>query len=482
MSSATIVWLRNDLRIQDNPALYKAVKLGHPIIPVYIWSPEEDGEHEAGGATKWWLHQSLESLKRDLDKIGLGLVIKRNKAALGALQELIEETKARRVFWNRRYEPHNIEIDKRIKSSLKSDDIEVESFYGNLLFEPWEVSTNSGTPYKVFTPFWRACNSLPEPKGPCEIESKAKPFKGKIQSIPLKELRLEPKIKWAEEIRSFWTPGEAGARKRMDAFFESAVYSYNDERNRPDHDGVSYLSPHLHFGEISPRQILYRAKQSLEEQSSKDDKKAVQVYLSEIGWREFAHHIMYHFPDTLTEPLRDNFNNFPWRDDNLQYLKAWQKGLTGFPIVDAGMRQLWAIGWMHNRVRMIVASFLTKDLLISWKLGAEWFWDTLVDADLASNTFGWQWTAGCGADAAPFFRIFNPILQGKKFDPEGDYVRQWVPELKNLPNKWIHEPWTASPEVLESAGINLGETYPNPIVDHGLARNKALEIYQSIKS
>ena len=283
-------------------------------------------------------------------------------------------------------------------------------------------------------------------------------------------------------MRKFWQPGEEGARLCLTKFFKKSIYSYQDERNRPDHEGVSYLSPHLHFGEISPRQIWYQARQCLAGNPSQKEAKSVQVFLSEIGWREFAHHILYHFPDTIEKPLRDNFNQFPWTEGEQEKLTAWQKGQTGYPIVDAGMRQLWELGWMHNRVRMIVASFLTKDLLISWKQGADWFYDTLVDADLASNTFGWQWTAGCGADAAPFFRIFNPVLQGKKFDPDGDYVRKWVPELKGLSGDKIHEPWSVKPQELEKAGIILGVTYPSPIVDHGMARNRALDLFQSIKS
>lgn len=481
MSNPTIVLVRNDLRLADNPALLAAARRGAPTIPVYIYSPQEDGEWSFGGATKWWLHQSLTAFSKSLKEIGAELLVLKDESTLDCLEKLLKKTGAEAVYWNRRYEPHSIEIDKSLKTRLKEVDVEVRSFPGNLIFEPWTISTGSGTPYKVYTPYWKACLEAETPAPPLSPPESLKPFEGTLEGLQIEDLELEPKIDWASGMESFWEPGESGAEKRLRQFIDSALFTYKEDRNLPYQDGVSYLSPYLHFGEISPRQIWQQVKEALDKTDSNTKKENARVYLKEIVWREFAHHILYHFPATLEEPLRENFEKFPWESNHKDLYKAWCKGKTGYPIVDAGMRQLWTTGWMHNRVRMIVASFLTKDLLISWQDGAKWFWDTLVDADLASNTFGWQWTAGCGADAAPFFRIFNPVLQGKKFDPDGTYVREWVPELKHAPAKWIHEPWEASTEELERAGITIGVDYPEPVVNHGEARKKALDIYASIK-
>ncbi len=485
MSKATIVLFRNDLRLEDNPALCAAIARGAPVIPVFIWSPEEDGPWSPGGASRWWLHHSLSALRKELESIGLKLIILRHESSLTAIEKLIERCGADCVYWNRRYEPLLIDIDKNNKISLKNQELEVKSFPGNLIFEPWTIATAGGTAYKVYTPYWRACREAAEEsvKPPLKKPERAPGFASDLSGLSLEELDLlpDPKIDWAKGMRAFWKPGEAGARTRLKTFLTKGISEYQTERDRPDHDGVSYLSPHLHFGEISPRFVWQEVQDAVRHSTSEKKKKNAEVYLKEVVWREFAHHVLYHFPGTVEEPLRESFRDFPWSAKDRELFRSWKKGNTGYPIVDAGMRQLWTTGWMHNRVRMIVASFLTKDLLISWRDGADWFWDTLVDADLASNTFGWQWTAGCGADAAPFFRIFNPVLQGKRFDPRGDYVRTYVPELKNAPDKWIHEPWNANPEDLAACGIELGKTYPYPIVDHGQARKKALAIFSEIK-
>ena len=356
-----------------------------------------------------------------------------------------------------------------MKAALRAAGLRADSHPGALLHEPWTVRTKTGGPFQVFTPFWRRCLSLPDPPPPAAAPDALPPPARWPESRTLGELALLPEIDWAAGFRSHWEPGSAGAQARLRQFLDQALAAYTTQRDRPDLAGTSRLSAHLHFGEITPRQIWHAART----QAGPLPGWRQSQFLAEVGWREFAHHLLYHFPATPREPLRAQFTRFPWRDDPAA-LRSWQRGLTGYPIVDAGMRELWVTGWMHNRVRMIVASFLIKDLLIDWQAGARWFWDTLVDADLASNTQGWQWVAGCGADAAPYFRIFNPVLQGRRFDPDGAYVRRWVPELARLPADCIHEPWTAPGAVLAQAGVRLGEEYPHPIVDHGQAREAAL--------
>lgn len=476
--SVGIVWLRFDLRLSDNLALHEAVSKCDFVVPLYIWSEtESENAHWApGAATKWWLHQSLKALGEQLVNVGSELII-RAGVSLKVLQDVIEETGADKIFWNRRFDPAGRKVDEELQKKLENDGVSVHAFNSNLLHDPDLVLTKSGTPFKVFTPFWKNFTENIEPEVP-KGKNKKIPFpKKKLKSIKLDELGLEPKIDWASGFRDYFEPGEIGAHKRLREFLKDGINHYATGRNLPNEDGVSMLSPYLHFGEISPRQIWHEV---LGADIKPSHRKDAQTYLKEIGWREFAHHVLYHFPHTCDKPLRTQFAKFPWAQSK-KNLELWQKGKTGYPIVDAGMRQLWHTGWMHNRVRMIVASFLTKDLLISWKDGAEWFWDTLVDADLANNTLGWQWAGGCGADAAPYFRIFNPELQGEKFDPHGEYVRQWVPELKRLESKFIHNPSKAPPLVLHAAGIELGETYPKPMIDHSAARKRALEALASIK-
>jgi deoxyribodipyrimidine photo-lyase len=389
------------------------------------------------------------------------------------------ETGATAVLWNRRYEPAIRDRDAKVEAALRADGLQVESFNAALLHEPWTIQNQSGRPFQVFTPFWRHCLSHPDPP---EVQPETQHLSAPAKwpsSLALGELALEPRINWADGLRAAWQPGEAGAKTNLRLFVANGFADYSEQRDRPDLAGTSRLSPHLHFGEISPRQIW----RSLKRMAAKRGLSLVQwrgsQFLAELGWREFSHHLLYHFPRTPTEPLRSPFRKFPWRKASA-CLKAWQRGCTGFPIVDAGMRELWSTGWMHNRVRMIVASFLVKDLLISWQEGARWFWDTLVDADLAQNTLGWQWVAGCGADAAPFFRVFNPVTQGASFDPAGVYIRRWCPELARLPAKWIHRPHQAPPAVLRAAAVELGRDYPQPIVSHAIAREVALEAYRRI--
>ena len=446
MSGPTIVWFRHDLRLDDHPALAAAAARGS-VVPVFIWAPEEERPWEPGAASRWWLHQSLERLAAALAKAGTPLVIRRGPS-LDALRTVAKECAATHVVWNRRYEPAVIARDTALKQALTAAGLVAESFNGSLLFEPMRVATKEGKPYQVFTPFWRALLAKEEPAEPVAAPRRLRGLEQALQSLEIESLGLLPTIDWAATMRETWTPGEVGAGARLEAFLEKALSGYATGRDRPDRAGTSSLSPYLHFGEISPRRVWHGVRAAVGgKPAAQITTGGAEAYLRELGWREFANHLLYHFPHTADAPLRADYARFPWVNDPVG-LRAWQTGRTGFPIVDAGMRQLWATGWMHNRVRMIVASFLVKDLRVSWLEGARWFWDTLVDADLAANTLGWQWAAGCGADAAPYFRIFNPTSQQEKFDPDGGYVARWV-------------------------GDDRG--YPEPIVDHAEARKRALE-------
>ncbi len=473
-----LVWFRNDLRTDDNPALHAAQETGAPVIPVFIL---DDGmPHAAGGASKWWLHHSLASLAAALENAGTKLILRRGDSA-EVLKKLVEDTNAAHVFWNRRYFPKHLETDKALKGEMKGAGVNVETFNGSLLREPWEVKTGSGGPYRVFTPFWKTLKEIGPARAQLWPNSRkiAGPQKNP-KSDKLSDWGLLPtKPNWANEIAQNWTPGEQGARDRLNHFLNNNIDDYSAGRDRPDKEFTSKLSPHLAFGEISPLQIWTATYDKMAGGNISDE--AAMKFLSEVAWREFSYSLLFFNENLPEKPLRENFADYPWRDDP-EGLKAWQLGLTGYPIVDAGMRQLWRTGWMHNRVRMIVASFLIKDQLIPWQEGAAWFWDTLVDADLANNSASWQWVAGCGADASPYFRIFNPVTQGGKFDPDGDYVREFLPELKKLPKKYIHAPWKAPEDVLQAADIKLGKTYPFPIIDHAMARERALEGYNEIRS
>ncbi len=485
MAAATIVWFRQDLRVTDHPALVAAVRRG-AVIPTFIWAQEEEGRWAPGGASRWWLHHSLASVSEQLKQLGSRLIIRRGPTQQ-ALDELIEQTGASAVHWHRRYEPAVIERDTHVKASLIKRGVHAESFNGSLLYEPWTIATGEGKPYQVFTPFWKKCLAAEVDHQPLPAPTDLPSPADWPRSVPLDELELLPRIPWDRGFYDAWEVGAAAAEKRLETFIAGSIDQYGADRDRADLDGTSRLAPHLHFGEISPRQIWAAVR--LARPGQGDSKKiarggsatGAEVFLKEVGWREFAHHLLYHFPHTPELPLRENFRKFPWRCSAAD-LRRWQRGQTGYPIVDAAMRQLWATGIMHNRARMVVASFLVKDLRLSWLGGAEWFWDALVCADLANNTLGWQWTAGCGADAAPYFRVFNPMLQSVKCDPEGQYVRRWVPELAKLPTKWIHQPWEAPEEVLASAAVALGVNYPRPMVDHFEAKDAALAAFEKLKN
>ena len=485
MPSTAIVWLRRDLRVSDQPALRHAVDHHDHVVPVFVFAPDEEAPWAPGAASRWWLHHSLTALADKLAKLGSPLVIRQGKS-LATLRALAKETGASAIYWNRLYEPAVIARDAKIKEALREDGFVAESCNGALLFEPWELKTGAGDPYRVYSPFFRAAEArfdtlrapLPAPR------KLAAPAKA-LASDTIESLELLPRIAWDGGFYEHWQPGEAGAHRRLEAFAEKPIARYKDLRDQPALDqAVSGLSPHLHFGEISPHQCYVRAKQAEGELSSAGAHANIAHFVKELFWREFSHHLLFHFPHTPDAPMYEKFAALPWRKakDYAADLAAWQRGRTGIPIVDAGMRQLWVTGSMHNRVRMIVASLLTKNLLIPWQEGARWFWDTLVDASLPQNTLGWQWSAGCGADAAPYFRIFNPVLQGEKFDAEGAYVRQWVPELAKVPDKFIHRVWEAPGEVRRAAGLGLDSVYAKPIIDLMSTRDRALAAYDQIKT
>ncbi|MBL8628882.1 MAG: deoxyribodipyrimidine photo-lyase [Rhodospirillaceae bacterium] len=471
MTSPVIVWFRQDLRLSDNPALTAAIATGRPVVLLYIL--DTSTPWPLGGASRWWLHGSLAALGTGCAKANATLTLRRGDAAK-VLRDVIMESSAREVFWNRCYEPAAIARDTAIKAKLKADGIEVQSFNSALLFEPWELKTQSGTPFKVFTPFHKAALNAPPPRKPLATPKKIASLE-RLASDNLADWGLLPtKPDWAGGFRKTWHPGESGAKTRLVDFLDERVNHYAKGRDVPAEELTSRLSPHLHFGEISPHQVWSAAL-------SQEQNNGTATFLKELVWREFAHHLLYHFPSLPDAPLRLEFAAFPWKSD-AKVLKAWQRGQTGYPIVDAGLRELWATGWMHNRVRMIVASVLVKHLLQPWQAGAAWFWDTLVDADLANNAASWQWVAGCGTDAAPYFRVFNPVLQGEKFDGNGAYVRRWVPEIGTLPDKWLHKPWEAPDSVLDDAGIKLGRTYPKPVIALDAGRARALAAFKQLKS
>lgn len=445
-----IVWLRNDLRLDDNQALYAAVKSGRPIILCYIWSEEDEKPYLPGSASRAWLHDSLLEFNQSVKD---RLIIRKGKY-IEELEKLVNETQSASIFWNRRYEPHMIAKDQEIMQALKERSINVETFAGNVLIEPWEVASKQNRPFQVFTAFYKTCRDLVSVE-PLDVPNKIYFYPCAVAKLKVEALSL---LSYGSSL-DIWTPGESGARKRFDLFIENILADYQHSRDMPFLDGTSKLSPHLHFGEISVRRIYKLLS-----------KKSAEAFIRELFWREFAIHLLYHFPKTPEQPLKAQFERFPWRKDPEQLI-CWQQGVTGYPIVDAGMRELAATGWMHNRVRMIVGSFLVKHLLISWKQGEAWFWDKLFDADLANNTLGWQWVGGCGADAAPYFRIFNPVLQGQKFDPDGTYVKKWLPELKSLPVDLVHTPWKV--RSLE---------YHQPIVDLDFGRMRALEAFAEMKN
>lgn len=473
-----LYWVRNDLRLTDNPALTAAVASGRPVVPVFIWSPEEEGDWVPGTATRVWLERSLAALGKGYTRRGSRLLLRRGDGP-SVLRDLCAELGATTVHASQRYEPDALRQEVRVRAMLQEAGIELKVFDGSLLNAPDSIQTLSGEPYKVFTPYYNACLKRGESSEPHPAPEKIPAPPKWPTSDTLATLELSPEHPWVEDMMHYWEVGEEAAHARLAAFVESPVEDYPEDRDRPGVAGTSTLSPYLHFGELSPRQICHAL--STYGGAGEDSSPARTSYIRQLYWRDFAHHLLYHFPDTTDEPLKPMFAPFPWVEDK-EALRRWQRGQTGYPFVDAGMRELWATGWMHNRVRMVVASFLIKDLRIHWREGAAWFWDTLVDADLANNTLGWQWVAGCGADASPYFRVFNPMTQGKKFDSHGDYVRRWVPELAEVPDKYIHVPWEMAPIELAACGVQLGRDYPHPMVDHAEARKTALAIYDELKS
>jgi len=471
----TLVWLRRDLRLADHPALAFAAQRGR-VVPVYILEESEGDPWPMGGAMRWWLHHTLTDLAERFEKLGVPLVLRRGDP-LKILSALVQEAGADCVVFSRRTDALGRTVDAAVEKALVAAGVEVKSFNASLLFESWDISTKAGGPFKVYTPFSKACFAatvgLPVP-APKKMVGVAGLSSDRLQDFSL----LPTHPDWGGMLQAHWKAGEASALKRLGQFIDTGLASYKTMRDRPDQEGTSCLSPYLAVGAIGPRQIWHAVQNAMA--SRQGIAAGAEVFLKELLWREFSHHLLYYFPHLPEKPLAPAFAQMKWRRSKAD-LAAWQKGMTGYPIVDAGMRQLWQTGWMHNRVRMIVASFLIKDLLIPWQQGEAWFWDTLIDSDMASNAASWQWVAGCGADAAPFFRVFNPVLQGKKFDPDGAYVRRFVPELSGLQGPALHAPWLLSHEALAQAGVTLGKTYPTPIVDHAAARQRVLAAFRGLR-
>ena len=472
-----IYWIRNDLRLADNPTLTAALAKG-PVVPVFIWAPEEAGAWAPGAATRAWLAQSLTVLGEAYARRGSRLLIRSGETG-AILQSICAETGATAVYASCCYEPQGLRQEAAVRDELRAAGIDLKVYNTSLLNAPDAIANQAGEPYKVFTPYYKACLNRDTPGLPYPAPERIPAPAHWPAPEPLDALSLAPDHPWVGKILRHWAIGEDAAADKLAAFAEETVADYPVGRDLPGITGTSTLSPYLHFGEISPRQVWHAL--SAYRGGSEASIPANEAYLRQLYWREFAHHLLYYFPDTPEEPLKKMFAPFPWVRDP-EALQKWQRGQTGYPFVDAGMRELWETGWMHNRVRMVVASFLVKDLRIHWGEGAAWFWDTLFDADLANNTLGWQWVAGCGADAAPYFRVFNPVTQGKKFDPDGAYVRRWVPELAKVPEKYLHGPWAMPPIELAACGVRLGKDYPHPMVDHADARNTALAIYSELKS
>ncbi|CAM2764593.1 cryptochrome/photolyase family protein [Legionella worsleiensis] len=467
--STALIWFRQDLRLTDNPAFFAACTQHTHVIPIYIL---DDKNSVLGEAQAWWLHHSLKALSHSLNTQGQLKLILRKGNPMDVLADLRSQITIDAIYWNRCYEPDTIERDKRIKAKLQESGIDVHSFNGSLFNEPWTFNNKNGEFFKVFTPYWKTCRQQLISK-PAQVVTHY-PAAIEIASDVLDDWNLLPRLNWASQFPEFWTPGEEGALKKLEHFISHQINGYKINRDFPEKKATSYLSPHLHFGEISPWTILRAVEHAKTDPHS--NLAGAEHFLSELGWREFSYYLLYHVPTLPYQNFKSEFDAFPWHND-AALLKQWQQGKTGYPIIDAGMRELWATGYMHNRVRMIVASFLTKGLFIDWRVGADWFLDTLVDADLANNSASWQWVAGCGADAAPYFRIFNPVLQSQKFDPQGAYIRRWVPELASLNNDIIHAPWESENAPLIYRKIN----YPKPIIKHNEARTKALDYYEQIK-
>lgn len=463
----TLVWFRDDLRLADNPALDAAIERGRPLAFLYILDEASDGIRPLGSASRWWLHHSLERLSEALASHGHALSLRRGKAA-EIVPRMAEELGCGTIVWNRRYRRPERDVDSAIKAQLRADGRIASSFHANLLFEPWTIRTGADQPFRVFTPFWKSCRSRPEPRPPLPTPMHW-PAAVELQGDRLDDWNLLPsRPDWAGGLREAWMPGESGAQDRLAEFLDERLGFYAAHRDEPSREATSRLSPHLRFGEISPFQLWHAAEAAHHRGASRRN---VDKFLSELGWREFSWNILYHQPDLASANFQPRFDAFRWAEPDPAALHAWRTGNTGYPIIDAGMRQLWQTGWMHNRVRMIVASFLIKNLLIDWRVGEAWFWDTLVDADAANNPASWQWVAGSGADAAPYFRIFNPVLQAGKFDPKGRYIRAFVPEIAHLPDDAVHEPWRYPGKA----------AYPKPIVDLAASRQRALDAFAATR-
>jgi deoxyribodipyrimidine photo-lyase len=470
-----IVWLRDDLRLSDNPALTAAANCGRRIICVFVHDEESEGVRPLGGAARWWLHGALQDVDNALRALGGRLCVYKGVAS-AVMPQLAADSKAAAVYWNRRYGAGERRVDEAVKTALKTQGIEAKSFNGHLLYEPWSIKTKSGTPFRVFSAFWRAAHEAGEPSQPLDVPSRLNLFHGSCgqastPGVELADLALEPSSPdWAGGLRSNWRPGEAGAQAQLEFFLEEHLNEYADLRDFPDRSATSRLSPYLRFGNISPRQLWHAAEAAANAATNPGVDRNLEKFRSELGWREFSYHLLYYNPEMSSQNLQTRFDGMPWRTD-ADAIRAWQLGKTGYPIVDAGMRELWTTGWMHNRVRMVVASFLVKHLLIDWRQGEAWFWDTLVDADPANNAASWQWVAGSGADAAPYFRVFNPVLQGEKFDPDGRYVKRWLPELDGVSSSVVHRPWQRGSKV---------EVYTERIVEHDFARQRALDAFKGL--
>lgn len=470
--STSLIWFDQDLRLSDNPALYNCLQNtdeNHRVLAVFILDDINAENHTLGGASRWWLHHSLTALNDSL----LGMLNIYQGNAYDVILSLCQRFSVDHVHWNRRYEPWRIARDRQIKQQLKQRSIHASSYSSRLLNEPWSILKKDHSPYQIFTPYYRASQGIAQHSSPLPTPDININWQKDSQSSTIEKLNLLPRIAWDSSFYDCWQPGESGANQRLKHFLTEGLDNYKLGRDFPSHKTVSRLSAHLHFGEISPREIYHQLRYIEASDNTEHFKR-------ELAWREFSYYLLFHWPNLSHKNFKEPFDHFPWHN-NQQLLKRWQQGLTGYPIVDAGMRELRLTGYMHNRVRMITASFLVKNLLIDWRHGAQWFWDNLVDADLANNSASWQWVAGCGTDAAPYFRIFNPITQGEKFDADGTYTKQFLPELRHMPNKYLFKPWDAPAEILKTANIELGIDYPMPIVDIKVSRENALAAYASIK-
>ena len=470
--STAVVWFRRDLRLEDNPALDAALRTHERVVCAYIHAPVEEAPWAPGAASRWWLHHSLTALDASLRLRGAELHVRRGPTS-AALDNLVRLASADAVYWNRLYEPAIGTRDDAVEAGLRARGIAARRFNANLLFEPWDLQTGAGGPYRVFTPFWRNARARLEPAPPLPAPKRIASMH-LDGSVAIEALRMLPRRGWDAGFRPHWNPGEAGAQSRLRDFRDRALTAYARGRDRPDLDQTSSLSPHLHFGEIGPRQVVWTLEALARDGLDANARAGIDAFLRELGWREFAHHLLHHFAETPQRNFNRAFDGLAYAAAEVGTIERWRNGMTGFPIIDAGMRQLWSTGWMHNRVRMLVASFLTKNLRQHWREGARWFWDTLVDADLANNTLGWQWSAGSGADAAPYFRIFNPVTQGERFDPDGAYVKRWVPELRQVAASHVHQPWR-QPALLQQTG------YPAPMIDLSQSRDEALQAYRALR-